>query len=149
MDSSLQDKLGEGFGMDQVAHSREDIGMRKAIGMMLVLFSSFSAVCQSTPKYQLGTITNVSVHELNDDKSTPASYDVSLKIDSTIYVVRYTPQFGLNTVKYSGGRKLLVLVGKDTINIQRPVGTVLRCSNCESQAGRSAGRKSQASRSAG
>jgi len=44
-----------------------------------------------------------------------ASYDVSVKVGDTIYVVRYTPSLGEGTVKYAAGRDLLVLVGKSTI----------------------------------
>ncbi len=38
-----------------------------------------------------------------------------VKVGDTIYVVLYTPPLGEETVKYSAGRDLLVLVGKRTI----------------------------------
>jgi hypothetical protein len=40
---------------------------------------------------------------------------VAVKVGGTIYVVLYTPPLGEETVKYSAGRDLLVLVGKRTI----------------------------------
>ena len=42
--------------------------------------------------------------------------DVSLEIGDTIYVVLYTPQLGIGTVKYAKGRNLLVVVGEKTIS---------------------------------
>jgi hypothetical protein len=81
-----------------------------------MFFSTFPAFCQSTSKYQVGTITEVKVHQAaGSGASDAASYDVSLKVGDTIYVVLYTPPLGEETVKYSAGRDLLVLVGKRTI----------------------------------
>jgi hypothetical protein len=76
----------------------------------------FPAFGQSTSKYQVGTITEVKTH-LTDASgvSDAASYDVSVKVGDTIYVVLYTPELGEETVKYDAGRELLVLVGKNTI----------------------------------
>jgi hypothetical protein len=77
---------------------------------------TFPAFCQSTSKYQVGTITEVQVHQAaGSAASDAASYDVSVKVGDTIYVVLYTPPLGQDTVKYVAGRDLLVLVGKNTI----------------------------------
>jgi hypothetical protein len=76
----------------------------------------FSAFGQSTSKYQVGTITEVKTHQDASGGATdPASYDVSVKVGDTIYVVLYTPPLREETVKYAAGRELLVLVGKSTI----------------------------------
>jgi hypothetical protein len=76
----------------------------------------FSAFGQSAPKYQVGTITEVKTHQDAVGGATgAASYDVSVKVGDTIYVVLYTPPVGEVTVKYAAGRELLVLVGKRTI----------------------------------
>jgi hypothetical protein len=76
----------------------------------------FSAFGQSTSKYQVGTITQVKIHQAaGSDASDAVSYDVSVKVGDTIYVVLYTPPLGEETVKYAAGRDLLVLVGKRTI----------------------------------
>jgi hypothetical protein len=71
---------------------------------------------QSTSNYQVGTITEVKTHQDAGGATTgPASYDVSVKVGDTVYVVLYTPPLGEQTVKYVAGRELLVLVGKRTI----------------------------------
>jgi hypothetical protein len=71
---------------------------------------------QSTSKYQVGTITEVKVHQTaGSGASDAASYDVSVKVGDTLYVVLYTPPLGEETVKYTAGRDLLVLVGRSTI----------------------------------
>lgn len=84
-----------------------------AIGICLV---AFPASCQSTSKYEVGTITEVKLHQAAaHDGSDVASYDVSVKVRDTIYVVFYTPPLGETTPEYVAGRELLVLVGKNTI----------------------------------
>src|SRR5260370_50337 len=90
--------------------------MLRLVGLFLMFLTTFPAFCQSTSKYQVGTITEVKVHQAaGSGVSDAASYDVSVKVGDTIYVVLYTPPLGEETVKYSAGRDLLVLVGKRTI----------------------------------
>ena len=89
--------------------------IRRAIVFCISLMM-FSAFGQSTSKYQVGTITEVKVHQTaGSGGSDAASYDVSVKVGDTIYVVLYTPPLGEETVKYAAGRDLLVLVGKNKI----------------------------------
>src|ERR1700727_683030 len=81
-----------------------------------ISLTTLPAFCQSASKYQVGTITEVKVHQAaGSGASDAASYDVSVKVGDTIYVVLYTPPLGEKTVKYAAGRELLVLVGKRTI----------------------------------
>ena len=81
-----------------------------------ISLTTIPAFCQSASKYQVGTITEVKVHQTaGSGASDAASYDVSVKVGDTIYVVLYTPPLGEETVKYAAGRELLVLVGKRTI----------------------------------
>ena len=81
-----------------------------------ISLTTLPAFCQSASKYQVGTITEVKVHQTaGSGASDAASYDVSVKVGDTIYVVLYTPPLGEETVKYVAGRELLVLVGKRTI----------------------------------
>jgi hypothetical protein len=82
--------------------------------IICICLLAFPALGQSTSKYQLGTITDVKTHHAADDTNV-ASYDVSVKVGGRVYVVLYTPPFGMNNVKYAAGRELLVLVGKKTI----------------------------------
>jgi hypothetical protein len=90
--------------------------MLRLVGVFFIFVTVFAAVGQSTSKYQVGTITEVKAHQAaGRGASDAASYDVSVKVGDTIYVVLYTPPLGEETVKYSAGRDLLVLVGKRTI----------------------------------
>ena len=90
--------------------------MLRLVGLVCIFLTTFPAFCQSTSKYQVGTITEVKVHQAaGGGTSDAASYDVSVKVGETIYVVLYTPALGEGTVKYAAGRDLLVLVGKNTI----------------------------------
>ena len=90
--------------------------MLRLVGLVCTLLTVFPAFGQSGSKYQVGTITEVKAHQAaGRGVSDAASYDVSVKVGDTIYVVLYTPPLGEETVKYSAGRDLLVLVGKRTI----------------------------------
>ena len=90
--------------------------MLRLVGRFLIFVTMFPAFGQSTSKYQVGTITEVKAHQAaGSGASDAASYDVSVKVGDTIYVVLYTPALGEETIKYAGGRDLLVLVGKNTI----------------------------------
>jgi len=95
---------------------RKEQIMLRLVGLFLICLMVFPAFGQSTSKYQVGTITEVKVHQAaGSGASDAASYDVSVKVGGTIYVVLYTPPLGEPTVKYIAGRDLLVLVGKNTI----------------------------------
>ena len=90
--------------------------MLKLVGLFLIFLTIAPAFGQSTSKYQVGTITAVKAHQTaGSGASDVATYDVSVKVGDTIYVVLYTPAMGEQTVKYAAGRDLLVLVGKNTI----------------------------------
>jgi hypothetical protein len=90
--------------------------MLRLVSLLCILSTAFSAFGQSTSKYQVGTITEVKVHQTaGSGAKDAASYDVSVKVDDTVYVVLYTPPLGEETVKYVAGRELLILVGKSTI----------------------------------
>ena len=90
--------------------------MLRRVGVFLIFLTICPAFGQSTSKYQVGTITEVKAHQAaGSSASDAAGYDVSVKVGDTIYVVLYTPPLGEETVKYSAGRDLLVLVGKSTI----------------------------------
>jgi hypothetical protein len=89
-----------------------------------ISLTMFSAFGQSASKYQVGTITDVKTHQeaAGGGTTDAASYDVSVKVGDTIYVVLYTPPLGEETVKYAAGRELLVLVGKRTIRYNDMLG---------------------------
>lgn len=89
--------------------------MWRLIGVISLWLVAFPAFSQST-KYQVATIMEVKVHEVVAN-STPDlnSYDVSVRVGDTLYVVLYTPPLGESDVKYFAGRELLVRVNKNTI----------------------------------
>ena len=87
--------------------------MLKLISVICICLGTFPAFSQAVSKYQVATITDVKTHQASG--SDVVSYDVSLKVADTTYVVLYKPPLGMNTVKYAAGRELLVLVGKKTI----------------------------------
>jgi hypothetical protein len=91
--------------------------MLRFVGLFLFCLTMFPAFGQSTSKYKVGTIAEVKIHQTAaSGTSDAASYDVSVKVGDTLYVVLYTPPPGeADTVKYVAGRDLLVLVGKNTI----------------------------------
>jgi hypothetical protein len=90
--------------------------MLRLVGVFCICLTTFPVFGQSTSKYQVGTIMAVKTHMGHGaGVSDAVSYDVSVKVGDTTYVVLYTPPLGEETVKYSAGRDLLVLVGKRTI----------------------------------
>jgi hypothetical protein len=75
------------------------------------------------PRYEVATIIDVQNHsETNPD---PVSYDVSVRVGKTIYVVLYTPPPGVDTVKYAAGRELLVQVNENKITYNDILGQSL------------------------
>ena len=94
------------------------------LGIVFCVFLTMvSAFGQSTSKYQVGTITEVKAHQVaGDPPSDSTSYDVSVKVANTIYVVLYTPTSSELPPKYATGRELLVFVGKDAITYNDMLG---------------------------
>lgn len=89
--------------------------MLRLTSLICICLVIFSALCQSESKYEVGTITGVKTHQAAAGSTDVISYEVSIRVGATIYVTLYTPPLGMDTVKYAGGRELLVLVGKKTI----------------------------------
>ena len=101
--------------------------MRRVIGAITLCLLTLSAFCQSTSKYQVAIITEVKPHQaVSADASDRASYDVSVKVGDTIYVVLYTQPLGQLPAKYATGFELLVLVGKTTITYNDMLGRSLQ-----------------------
>jgi hypothetical protein len=97
--------------------------MFRLLCVLSICLATVPAFCQSASDYQVATIVDVKIHQSPDsDASDPARYDVSLKVGHTIYLVLYTPPFGLDTVKHKIGQNLLVLPGKNTITYNNILG---------------------------
>jgi hypothetical protein len=92
--------------------------MLKWLLLIIICAVALPAFCEPSAKYELATIVDVKPHQSADASSSSAvaSYDVSVKVAGTIYLVLYTDTLGTSTVKYAAGRELLVHVGKNTIS---------------------------------
>ena len=92
--------------------------MLRKLTLICASLCSIPALCHSTgsAKYQIATVVAVNPHSSDTatDSSAP-SYDLSMQIGNTIYVVLYTPRLGLQTAKYAAGRQVLVLVGEKAL----------------------------------
>jgi hypothetical protein len=91
--------------------------MSKWLGICLICLIIASAVGQTpSSKYQVGTITAVSPHQNGPGESDSAArYDVTVQVANTSYIVLYAPPNGANTVEYSAGFNVPVLVGEKTL----------------------------------
>ena len=91
--------------------------MLKGLGLILTCMAAVSGFAQavSSDQYQPGIITAVAPHQNVNGSDSTARYDVSVKVGNTVYTVLYTPPNGANTVEYSAGFDLLVLVGTDKL----------------------------------
>jgi hypothetical protein len=91
--------------------------MPKSLLLIVLCAIALPAFCEPSAKYEVATILDVKPHQSAGDSSSSAaaSYDVSVKVAGTIYVVLYTDTLGTGTVKYVPGRELLVHVGKNAI----------------------------------
>jgi hypothetical protein len=85
--------------------------------IILTCAVALPAFCEPPAKYEVATILDVKPHQAagTSSSSEVASYDVSVKVAGTIYLILYTDTLGTNTVRYAAGRELLVHVGKNTI----------------------------------
>jgi len=101
--------------------------VRKLLGVFGLCLLTFPALCQTTSKWQIATITEVKPHPAAGERASDAtSYDVSAKVGDTIYVVLYTTPLGELPPKYAAGRDLLVFIGKDTITYNDILGRSLQ-----------------------
>ncbi len=101
--------------------------MQRLIVVVTLCLLTLAALGQSTSKYQVAIITEVNARQVaGDSASDTTSYDVSVKVGNTIYVVLYTPPLGELPPKYAIGRELLVLVGKNTITYNDMLGRSLQ-----------------------
>jgi len=90
--------------------------MLRLLRVICVCLVTLPALAQSEAAYQVATIVDVKTHQSAETgAANMGKYDVSLKVGETIYVVLYTPPYGIDTVKYKTGRNLLVQVGKSAI----------------------------------
>ena len=101
--------------------------LRRLIPVFAACLLTLPALCQSASKWQVATITEVKSHPAaGEDASDPITYDVTVKVGDTIYLVRYTTPANEVPPKYAAGRDLLVFVGKNTITYNDILGRSLQ-----------------------
>jgi len=101
--------------------------LRRLIPVFTLCLLTLPALCQSASKWQIATVTEVKPHPAaGEDATDPITYDVSVKVGDTMYLVRYTTPLGEIAPKYAAGRDLLVSVGKDTITYNDILGRSLQ-----------------------
>ena len=100
--------------------------MQRLIVVVTLCLLTLAAFGESTSKYQVGMITDVKARQVTGDGADLASYDISVKVGDTIYVVLYTQPLGEIPAKYATGHELLVLVGKNTITYNDILGRSLQ-----------------------
>ena len=97
--------------------------LRKLIPVFALCLLTIPVLCQSASKWQVATITEVKPHPAaGQDVADPVTYDVSVKVGGTIYLVRYSNPLGEIPPKYATGHELLVFVGKNTITYNDMLG---------------------------
>jgi hypothetical protein len=97
--------------------------LRNLIAAIVLCLLTSPAFCQSTSKWQIAMITEVKPHVAAEEYARDVtSYDVSIRVGHTLYVVLYTPSLGELPPKYEMGHELLVLVEKNTITYNDMLG---------------------------
>ena len=97
--------------------------MWKTVVIVLIGLSLIPGLLAATNGFELGTITAVSTHQgATGADASATSYDVSVKVGNTIYVVLYTPPVDTRVIQYVAGRQLLVRVGENTIAFNDQLG---------------------------
>ena len=100
--------------------------MLKLLCVVCICLGTLPVFSQSVSNYQVGTITAVKPHQsAGDSRDDAVSYDVSVRVGDTIYMVLYKPPVGASPIKYAAGRNLLVLVGEKTVRYNNIVGESL------------------------
>ena len=94
--------------------------MLKLVSVICLCLATLPLFAKAQSKYEVATIMDVQMHE--GSTSDLASYDVTVKVGGTLYLVLYTPPVDTNVIKYVAGRELLVLVGEKTITYNDMLG---------------------------
>jgi co-chaperonin GroES (HSP10) len=102
--------------------------MLRTLGIICLCLCSGLAFSEpaATSKYQIATVIAVQVYNSNVGSDTSGrSFEVTVKVGDTLYVVLYTPPYGIETVKYATGAQVLVLVGEKTITYNDIAGNAI------------------------
>jgi hypothetical protein len=100
--------------------------MLRLMCVVCICLTTFPSFCEPAAKWEVATIMDCKTHQTDGSTAFDVvSYDVSVKVGNTLYVVLYTPPLGMSTIKFAGGRQLLVLAGKKTIKYNDILGQSL------------------------
>jgi hypothetical protein len=78
--------------------------MLRLMCVVCMCMTTFPAFCEPAAKWQVATIVDCKTHQTDSSTASDVvSYDVSVKVGNTVYLVLYTPPLGVSTVKYAGG----------------------------------------------
>ena len=77
-------------------------------------------------QWQVGTVIAVKVHQPDSGKNRVTSYEVSMKIGGTVFVVLCTPRYDTGTALSGSGRELNVLVGDKIITYNDILGNLVQ-----------------------
>jgi hypothetical protein len=111
-DTKYEGRLNQALAASQV---RGDGMLRSLVGILIV-FLLVPAFGQMKADYQPGTITAVVARTNTSPENSVASYDITLRVGSSLYVVLYTPPLDAGTPQYVAGSELLVTVGEKTVS---------------------------------
>ena len=101
--------------------------MRKLIAVVTLCLLTFPALCQSTSKYQVATITEVKPHQAAGEvRLIPPAMTFPSKWATQFIVVLYTHRWAKSPRSTQAGHELLVLVGKNTITYNDMLGRSLQ-----------------------
>ncbi len=98
--------------------------MRAIIVVLVLTLAVTSCFAQGKPKYQVGTIVDVKDHQPTSTANDGSKqFDVSVRVNNTIYVVLLTSPDGSETVKFRIGVDGPVLIEGDTMKFSDIMGT--------------------------
>lgn len=105
-----------------MVHTIERNTLIVGIVLMMALTSPAQTQRQTKSDYQRGTIMAVVAGPSNSGNGSATSYDISVRVGNTLYVVLYSPSPGAGTPQYAAGQELLVKVGEKTITFSDMLG---------------------------
>jgi hypothetical protein len=100
------------------------IHLWKSLLCCILVWQPYSGICQATKDgWQVATILAINEDQNAAHHNPPITrYDISLKVNHTVYVIRYTPPPGTYGMQFATGYQKLVHVGDQTITFNDQLG---------------------------
>lgn len=96
--------------------------MRKAFRLIcvLMLFAiATAAMCQSSSPYKAAQLLDVAAHQ---PPTSEKSYDLTVKMENTIFIVYFVPPDGTNLIESKKGQDFVARVDGDTMKVNDLLG---------------------------